>query len=77
MNKKCKPNPCIPNANHIPLARVGARVGARVEAILKKTSVSGVAAGWFKKVRIGTFFLIFAKKNIFFKNGHFPTNKKY
>ena len=32
------------------------------EAILKKTSVSGVAAGWFKKVRMGTFFFIFAKK---------------
>ena len=33
------------------------------KAILKKNSVSGVAAGWFKKVRMGTFFFIFAKKN--------------
>ena len=32
-------------------------------AILKKTSVSGVAAGWFKKVRMGTFFH-FCKKKI-------------
>ena len=32
----------------------------------KKTSVSGVAAGRFKKVRMGTFFFIFAKMdNIF------------
>ena len=29
------------------------------KAILKNTSFSGVAAGWFKKVRMGTFFFIF------------------
>ena len=46
-------------------------------AILKKTSVSGVAAGCFIKVRMGTFFFIFAKKIFFFKNGqYFPTKKK-
>ena len=46
------------------------------EAILKKNSVSGVAAGWFKKVRMGTFFSFFF---IFFpppKNGQFFPNKK-
>ena len=32
------------------------------KAILKKNSVSGVAAGWFKKVRMGTFFFNFVKK---------------
>ena len=47
------------------------------KAILKKTSVSGVAAGCFIKVRMGTFFFIFAKKIFFFKNGqYFPTKKK-
>ena len=30
----------------------------------KKTSVSGVAAGWFKKVRMGTFFSFLQKKKI-------------
>ena len=39
--------------------------GSQPQAILKKTSVSGVAAGWFKKVRMGTFFFIFAKKKKF------------
>ena len=37
----------------------------RHEAILKKTSVSGVAAGWFKTVRMGTFFS-FLQKIFFF-----------
>ena len=47
------------------------------KAILKKTSVSGVAAGWFKKVRMGTFFAFLPKKIIFSKNGqYFPTEKK-
>ena len=33
--------------------------------ILKKNSVSGVAAGWFKKVRMGTFFSFLQKKKVF------------
>ena len=33
----------------------------------KKTSVSGVAAGCFIKVRMGTFFFIFAKYFLFFQ----------
>ena len=44
------------------------------EAILKKTSVSGVAAGWFKRCEWELFFIFFP----FFspKNGqYFPTNK--
>ena len=36
-------------------------------AILKKTSVSGVAAGWLKKVRMGTSFLNFCNKFFFLK----------
>ena len=34
-------------------------------AILKKTSVSGVAAGWLKKVRWGLFFIFPKMDNIF------------
>ena len=52
-------------------------------AILKKNSVSGVAAGWLKKVRMGTFFFIFAKKkrnpkmdNIFLPNQKKKNHKK-
>ena len=44
-------------------------------AILKKKSVSGVAAGWLKMVRMGTFFFIVAKKIKISKNGqYFSTN---
>ena len=47
------------------------------KAILKKTSVSGVAAGWFKKVRMGTFFSFLQFFFFFSKNGqYFPTEKK-
>ena len=47
------------------------------KAILKKNSVSGVAAGWFKNVRMGTFFSFLQKKIFFSKNGqYFPTKKK-
>ena len=47
------------------------------KAILKKKSVSGVAAGWFKNVRMGTFFSFLQKKIFFSKNGqYFPTKKK-
>ena len=34
----------------------------------KNNSVSGRPAGWLKKVRLETFFFIFAKKNFFFQN---------
>ena len=47
------------------------------QAILKKNSVSGVAAGWFKNVRMGTFFSFLQKIFFFSKNGqYFPTQKK-
>ena len=47
------------------------------QAILKKTSVSGVAAGWLKKVRMGTFFFIFPKMdNIFLPPPPPPPQKK-
>ena len=36
------------------------------QAVHKKNSVSGRPAGWLKKVRLETFFFIFAKKNFFF-----------
>ena len=56
------------------------RTTAQSEAVHKNNCVSGRAAGWLKKVRLGTFFFIFAKKLFFFffsKNGqYFPTNKK-
>ena len=46
-------------------------------AILKKTSVSGVAAGWFKKVRMGTFFSFLQKKIKIPKIIiYFPTERK-
>ena len=57
--------------------KVTLKFNCSTQAIQKKTSVSGVAAGCFIKVRMGTFFFIFAKKIIFFKNGqYFPTKKK-
>ena len=37
-------------------------------AILKKPSVSGVAAGWFKNVRMGTFFSFLQKKKTILQN---------
>ena len=37
------------------------------KAVHKNNSVSGRPAGWLKKVRLETFFFIFAKKNIFFQ----------
>ena len=45
-------------------------------AILKKKSVSGVAAGWFKTMRMETFFSFLPKNLVFPKNGqYFPTEK--
>ena len=70
-------SPCYPTAQHVGgQRRRGCRKKASMErppkAILKKTSVSGVAAGWFKKVRMGIFFFIFFSKN----GQYFPTEKK-
>ena len=39
-------------------------MGVEDKAILKKNSVSGVAAGSFKNVRMGTFFSFLQKKKI-------------
>ena len=41
-------------------------IGNHTEAVHKNNSVSGRPAGWLKKVRLETFFFIFAKFLIFF-----------
>ena len=48
----------------------------RTQAILKKNSVSGVAAGWFKNVRMGTFFSFLQKMFFFQKWTIFSYQKK-
>ena len=51
-----------------------------LKAVHKNNSVTGRVAGWLKKVRLETFFSIFAKNFFLFffsKNGqYFHTNKK-
>ena len=46
------------------------------QAVHKNNYVSGIAAGWLKKVRLETFFFTFAKEFCFKHGQYFHTKKK-